>query len=65
MFVLLSLLATQPPEAPPPRAQAIATASVTIIQPEVIDPFEEASSNRDHPRRQIRQRDGVKLIEFY
>jgi hypothetical protein len=65
MFVLLSLLVTQAPEAPPPRAQAVATASVTIIQLEVIDPFEEVPSNRDHPSRQIRQREGMKLIEFY
>ncbi len=65
MFVLLYLLVTQAPEAPPSRAQAVVTASVTIIQPEVIDPFEAASSNRDRPRRQVRHREGVKLIEFY
>lgn len=65
MFALLFLLATSAPEAPPPRVQAIATASVTIIQPEVIDPFESAQSNKDRPRRQIRHREGMKLIEFY
>jgi hypothetical protein len=65
MFVLLSLLATQAAEAPPPRSQAVANASVTIIRPEVIDPLETALLNRDRPGRQIRRREGVKLIEFY
>ncbi|RDV02541.1 hypothetical protein DXH95_11270 [Sphingorhabdus pulchriflava] len=65
MFVLLSLLATQATEAPPPRSQAVVTASVTIIQLEVIGPAEPTQSNRDRPRRQIRNRAGVQLIEFY
>jgi hypothetical protein len=65
MFVLLSILATQAADAPPSRSQVVAAASVTIIQLEDIDPFEHDQSNRDRPRRQIRHRDGVKLIDFY
>jgi hypothetical protein len=71
MFVLLLLLAAtaQSPDIPVPasrpRVAKTATASVTIVNPEIVDVDATAERQAGKAFRQRRQRDGAPLIEFF
>jgi hypothetical protein len=58
-------LAAAAAPAPPVRAQALGTASVTIVQMERIDSAKPAERRSGGPKRQSRNRDGAPQIDFY